>query len=222
MALFAKKKVTTGPAWWQAYANLPWKRIKRRTPLAALTFVVLDTETTGKDPRTDRLLSLSAIRILDGQMQIGQALELLVRQADFLANESVSIHGIKPTDSEAGIEELEALRRVVSFVGEAVIVGHHIGFDLRILNEALKRHGLGELRNKWLDTAQLAVRAEHLFPNPYLRTEEYTLDALCNRYNVRPRYRHTAAGDAFMTGIILLKLLAKLAARGIDTWGKLR
>ena len=222
MKWFSRKQKATGPDWWRAYTQLSWQRLRRKTPLDTLTFVVLDTEATGRDATTDRLLSLSAIRVDRGEMHVGRSLELVIQQADFSAGDSIPIHGIKPGDSEAGIPEAQALQRVVGFVGNAVIVGHHIGFDLRLLDEGLKRLGLGPLRNDRLDTAQLAVRAEHLFPNPYLRNEDYTLDALCVRYHVRPRYRHTASGDAFITGVIFLKLLARLQARGITTWGGLR
>ena len=219
---FTRKKKIAGPNWWQHYEGLDWHTPRRRTPVAELRYVVLDTEATGTDPRTDRLLSVSAIRIINGEMRIGEVLELLVQQASFTDGASIPIHGIKPEDSSGGVTEADAIRQVVDFVGDAVIVGHHIGFDIRLLNEGLGRLGLGELHNARLDTARLAVRAEHLFPNNYIQPEQYTLDALCARYNVRPRYRHTASGDAFITGIIFLKLLAKLAARGATTWGKVR
>ena len=218
---FFSGKETGGPDWWAAYRALPWTRIRRRTPVAELAFVVLDTETTGPDPRRHRPVSASAIRVEGGQMYIGQTLELVIHQQDYAGGDATPIHGIKPTDSRAGVSEAEALQQLLSFFGTAVLVGHHVGFDLRVLNEALARQQLGPLKNGVLDTAQLAVRAEHLFPNPYLRSEDYTLDALCRRYNVRPRYRHTASGDAFITGVLLLKLLAKLEARGVTTWGGL-
>ena len=223
MPLFTRRnKGGGGPPWWQAYESLDWSRIRRRTPVEALRFVVLDTETTGTDARRDRLLSVSAIGIEKLEMQIGRTLELVVHQDSFAGGPSVPVHGIKPEDSKAGLPEAEALRRVLAFVENRIIVGHRIGFDLRVLNEGLGRMGLGELRNKWLDTAQLGMRAEHLFPNPYIRQDEYSLDALCNRYHVRPRYRHTASGDVFITGILLLKLLGKLRTRGAVTWGQIR
>ena len=223
-ALFRKKKPpASGPDWWQAYQALDWNYPARKTSIEELRLVVLDTEATGMDPQKDRMLSVSAVRVARREVYVGDTLELLVAQPDFVRNESIQIHGILPGESkETGEAEAEVIRQVVEFLGNRVIVGHHIGFDIRLINEGLARLGLGTLKNRWLDTKQLAIKVEHLFPNPYLRGEDYTLDALCNRYNVRPRYRHTASGDTFITAVLLLKLLAKLEKRGLTTWKEIR
>jgi DNA polymerase-3 subunit epsilon len=69
----------------------------------------------------------------------------------------------------------------------------------------------------------LAIRLEH---GPHadrtqIKREDYTLDALCARYGIIPEDRHTAAGDAFLTAQVLLKLLALAKQKGIKDFGQL-
>jgi len=78
-----------------------------------------------------------------------------------------------------------------------------------------------QLKNKYLDTAKLAIRVEHLHPTQLLKPSDYTLDALCNRYKIPMHDRHTAAGDALLTSLLSLKLLSKLKKRGVKTLGDL-
>jgi DNA polymerase-3 subunit epsilon len=102
-------------------------------------------------------------------------------------------------------------------------VGHHIGFDLEILKNFLKPFGITQLKNPVIDTYHLAVRLEHgpLHELSSIRKEEYSLDALCKRYHLSLDDRHTAAGDAFLTAQLFLKLLAKAQSKGINTFQSL-
>jgi len=94
---------------------------------------------------------------------------------------------------------------------DGVIVGHHIGHDIQALNVAYQRHAGFELRNRSLDTMDLAL---HLNEDGAFKTmaEGFSLDGLCEMFGIPAHDRHTAGGDAFITAQVLLRLL-KLASR---------
>lgn len=180
-------------------------------PVAAVRFVVLDCETTGFDARRDRIVSIGAVGVTGGQIDLADGLELLLKVRHNTA--STLVHGITRAETRDALSEATALARLLGHLRDGVIVGHHIRHDLAMLDAALARFGAGALANRWLDTGLLAARLadDGAFadagppPGP-------TLDDLCSYFGVIPHDRHTAPGDAFLTAQVLLRLL-RLAAR---------
>ncbi len=217
------KSPTATPDYWAAYLAANAGKRDKRTPLEELRFVVFDTETTGLDVRKDRILSIGAVCVQHNQIDLSKGFECFVRQARVGTAESVTIHGILNHSVEAGIKEPTALEQFISYIGDAILVGQHVGFDVAILEAALQRYYPGlKLKNQTLDTAALAIRLEKQ-RNPYLvvNPTEYSLDALCSRLNISLSDRHTAAGDAYITAVLLVKLLSRLKARGVRTYWEL-
>ena len=177
--------------------------------LEDITFMVLDTETTGFHPERDRILSIGVLRLEAGRIRVSESLEIFVRQDHFDHN-TVPIHGILPGDGPDRLPETEALRRLLDYLGDAVLVGHHIAFDRAMLQQALDRHGMGKLSNRLLDTEPLYRKT--LLKSPLLRKKDrYTLDDLARVYNISCKDRHTALGDAYITAIAFLHILEQLA-----------
>jgi DNA polymerase-3 subunit epsilon len=120
------------------------------------------------------------------------------------------------------MEEREALQAFLSFLGDGVIVGHHIGFDIEILNCAYERHFEIKLLNRWLDAMDLTL---HLKDSGAFGHDRelggFSLDALCAFFGVAPRDRHTAGGDAFITALIFLRLLRLARKSGRTRLGDL-
>lgn len=184
-------------------------------PLDQIPFVVLDTETTGLNPDRDRILSIGALRMQGGRILVRDALELYLQQEHF-NSDSVPIHGILREDLHARIPEAEALRHLVSYIGDAVIVGHHVSFDRAVLHRAMMRQGVEPPSNPCLDTGLLYRKT--LLKTPLLRKKEfYTLDDLARRFDLPCTDRHTALGDAFLTAMALAHILELLRAKGIVT-----
>ena len=187
----------------------------KKTPLRKLSFVVLDTETSGLDYKNDHILSIAAIPIANFQMDLGARFEAYFYRDDFVPGDSVQVHGILNRHLKDGEDEKAILASFLDFLKTSIIVGHHVGFDLAILNQALKRNFHLKLRNKTLDTALLAYRIENPFGG---RSRKPTnLDALCKEYQIPLGERHTAAGDTYITALLFLKLLAKLERRKVHT-----
>ncbi len=185
------------------------------TPLEEVRFVVLDCETTGLDARRHRIVSIGAIGVAQCQIALGDVFEALLRVQFNTA--ATLVHGITRAESRDGMEESEAIARLVDYLADGVIVGHHIGHDLAMIDAALARHTDARLRSRHLDTGELvlALQSDGAFAGQ-APLRDLSLDGLCERFGVVPYDRHTAPGDAFLTAQVLLRLLpiARRCGRG--------
>lgn len=186
-----------------------------------VVFVVLDLETSGLDVGKDKILSFGGVKIVGGQIQVHQSLEKVFRQKKDTINENSEIHGLLNKEISEGDKKDEGLREVWDFIGDAIVVGHHVGFDYSMLDIAFQKYFKKGLDNLTLDTATLAIRLEKGALADNFKKGEFGLDELCRRFEVEPFDRHTAPGDAFITAQLLLKLLALAEVNGIKTVGQL-
>lgn len=171
-------------------------------------FVAIDCETTGMAPRTDRIVSLAAVRFGAGCREEA-AFDTLVDPGRPIPAASVAIHGIRD-DMVRGSPPLEAvLPAFRAFVGPAIPIAHMGAFDLAFLQRPLRRAGLATLE-RMLDTAVLAARL--LPPLP-----ELSLDAVCAYLGIPVVGRHTAIGDARLAAAVLARMLPELERRGAST-----
>lgn len=202
------------PDFVSAYEAATPRRIPGKTPLADLAFAVLDCETTGFDPLRDRILSVAQIPIRAARIEIARGTSWLVFRPDATLNDAVRVHGILPSQSAAGEPEPAVLAEFLPTVAGTILVGHHVGFDLDMLDHALQRHHRVRLRNPSVDTALLAMRALEAFARTaYPGQHPPTLEEVCAQCGLPPVARHTAAGDAFTTAEIFLVLCARLQRR---------
>ena len=218
MGLFSRnKKVIRTPeqeTLWLEHQAFFKTKIPKRTPVEAIRFIVLDTETDGLDPKKNRILSIAAVEVENFEMHVAQRFESFFYRETYAPDETVKVHGILGKHLEEGDREAEILKALVPYLKNSILVGHHIGFDIAILNEAFQRHFQFSLQNQTLDTATLAQRLE----NPHQRANKPpSLDALCEQYRIPLGIRHTAAGDTFITALLFLKLLGRLKGRRVDT-----
>jgi len=190
------------------------------TPIDRVRFVVLDSETTGLNPRTDRLITIGAVAVQDGDIVLEDSFDALIQIARNTS--AVTVHGITRDETEHGLDEPEALRRFLEYLQDGVIVGHHIGHDIATLNAGYERHWGFELMNRSLDTMDLTLHLERrgAFAGRE-RIHEFTLDSLCEMFGVIPHDRHTAGGDAFITAQVFLRLLRLAVRHGRDRLGAL-
>ncbi len=206
--LFGKGKINY-PDFWMAYA----KSFDLGLPetLNDIRFVVFDTETTGLDIEKDRILSIGALALQNNTITVNQGFEVYLYQ-HFYHAKNIAVHGILEEESKPRITELEAIQLSLAFLGNSVLVAHHAGFDRAMINQALQRHGLPKLKNKFLDTSVLYKRT--LIASPLLQKKDhYSLDELAEKFDIPTTDRHTALGDAYITAIAFLKILGKLEGK---------
>ena len=184
-------------------------------PLNNVTFVILDTETTGLDPKKDKIISVGAVKVRNKTIDISKSLSIYSKNYTIINKDAISIHGTLP-DHDIGVEDMEVAKNVLAYLSNDIIVGHHIGFDVLMINNLLKSLHLPKLKNMTLDTAHLIRRVENPL-NAYnlIDQNEYSLDDLSQRFDIVTKQRHTAAGDAYITALVFIKLLELLKQRGV-------
>lgn len=195
-----KKDKKSYPEFWQNYlacfdTKADKKLVKR--------FVVFDTETTGLDARNDLILSIGAVAVFGNSIVVNDSLEVFVEQNIF-KTESVPIHGILKQGKEKKLGEKEAVIQFLDFIKDSTLVGHHVRFDIKMVNSALQRMGLGKLKNRSMDTSVMYRKFKGLQEDQHA-----SLDELCQIFKIQKSDRHTAAGDSFITALIFLRLKSK-------------
>ncbi|SHJ08269.1 3'-5' exonuclease [Aquimarina spongiae] len=201
--MFPWTKKKSLPEFWMNYAN--HFRTKKKLHLQTTRFVIFDTETTGLHIKNDRILSIGAIGATSQTMNIGDTLELYVKQ-DVYNPKTAEIHGILKEGSMTRVEEKQAIVFFLEFIKGAILVAHHAAFDISMINTCLKRLSLPKLKNKVLDTGDLFKKTT-ICPD---KNKHYSLDELSAIFNIKKQDRHTAAGDAYITGILFLKIVSHL------------
>jgi DNA polymerase-3 subunit epsilon len=179
-------------------------------PLCELACTVFDTETTGLDPSAgDEIIAIGAVRIVNGRLLQNELFDRLVDPRRPVSAESVAVHGIERSMLDGQPPIAEVLPAFARFCEDTVLVAHNAAFDMRFLEVKEDATGI-RFSQPVLDTLLLGAVA---FPNQ----EAHGLEALAERLGVHVVGRHTALGDALVTGEVFLKLLPLLAELGVLT-----
>lgn len=188
-------------------------------PIEQETYVVLDFETTGLDPEKDAILSFGFLKIENSQLLIGNRLEGYIQQEDLTSFSGADIHQITRADLHLATNAEQFAWQALQFIEDAILVGHHVAFDIACLNRTVRMHTGISLLNKSVDTAVLGARLENPLMKSYAGQKALKkLDALCKDYDIQPEARHSASGDTYTTALLFLKLLRKAHRRGIKYW----
>ncbi|WP_116772192.1 3'-5' exonuclease [Maribacter litoralis] len=205
MGLF-KKTPKNLPEFWKSYENL-FKETQSKN-FDDLVFVVLDTETTGFSFEEDRILSIGAVKIKKEIISVQDVFDIYLEQEKF-NKETVHVHGLLKNGQRDCISEISAMQKFLEYVGNAIIVAHHAGFDMGMLNTALERHGLPKLKNTVLDTG--VIYKKTLIKSYLVQPKSnYSLDELAEKFSISRKDRHTALGDAYITAVAFLKIISRL------------
>ncbi len=181
--------------------------------LADLAYTVFDTETTGFHPdQGDEIIALGAVRVGNGRLRRSETFERLVDPGRRVPAASSAVHGIT-TEMVQGQPRLEeVLPLFARFADGTVLVGHNVGFDMSFFRAREERTGV-HFAQPVLDTLLLdaALHPDH---------DQHSLEAIAARLGVDVIGRHTALGDALLTGEVFVRLLALLQQRGTTTVGQ--
>lgn len=165
--------------------------------------IVLDTETTGIDPRSGhRVIELACIEVED-MLPTGAHLHCYVDPERDIDPDAERVHGISRTRlrGEPTFADARVVDRFIAFVGTAQLVAHNAAFDRGFLNMELERAGRPPYpESRWLCTLQLAQKR---FPGMH-----NSLDSLCKRYRIdlSSREKHGALVDTRLLSLVYLEL----------------
>jgi DNA polymerase-3 subunit epsilon/CBS domain-containing protein len=180
------------------------------TPLIALDAVALDTETTGLDARTARLVQVAALPLAAGRLRPADRFERLVNPGIPIPESSIAIHGITDARVAGAPSFPDIAAPLEAYIGRAIVIGYATPYDIAILEREYALSGRPVPRFRALDVRTLARLA-----SPTLA--DYSLEALCQWLGVKISGRHTALGDAAAAGELFLALIPLLRAKSIRT-----
>ena len=159
------------------------------------TYVSIDLETTGLNPKRDRIIEIGAIRVEQGQ--IVEEFSTFVDPGRKLEERITELTGIRDEDL-ADAPELDVVFPVLlEFMGELPLLGHRILFDYSFLKKAAVDRKL-KFERSAVDTLQIARKYLPELPH---RNLEY----LCRYYEI-PHHAHRALEDAKATDQLFRKL----------------
>lgn len=175
--------------------------------LAALDYVVFDVETTGLKPYSQRIIEIAAIRFRGGRED--EVFSTLVQPDRALPAQIVSLTRITD-DLLADAPRFDAIAApLLAFLGDDLIIGHNVSFDLAFLDAELRRAGHLSTLNARLDTLALAQRI-------LSGQRRWNLDAVARALGLRVAgNRHRAEADTRLTAAVFAKLLARAPERGL-------
>ncbi len=167
---------------------------------------VFDVETTGFSVSQDEVVEIAAIRLVDGKPQ--------ARFHAYITNtvsvgDSERIHGHSDRFlAENGRNAKDVFGEFFKFIGDSLLVGHNVGFDIKMVAAQAQKAGVSYPKKlQWEDTLELA--------NRFIESERYSLEVLAEHLNLTHLPSHKAMDDVETT-IDLLGLLIPLVERRAD------
>ena len=176
-------------------------------PLYEVPFCVLDLETTGGSAAECEITEIGAVRYERGEL--AGTFQTLVNPGTEIPPFITILTGITHAMVVEAPRIEEALPAFLEFIGDAVIVGHNVRFDLSFLNAAARRLGYGRLPNRSVDTASLARR----LVRPEVRNLK--LASLAAHFRSPTKPNHRALEDAKATAHVFWSLLERAGTLGV-------
>ncbi|HQK39695.1 MAG TPA: 3'-5' exonuclease, partial [Flavobacterium alvei] len=176
-----------------------WKRYLSKFEKKSNRFVVISAETTGLSLEKDVIVSLGAFAIINNSIVIRDSFETVIAQYKFFHENGISNEFTIETKMKK-MGEYEAIQALVEFIGNAVLVGHHIDFDVEMINVALERLDCGRLKNEALD---IDVMHRKLLD---INNKQFSLEELCKIYKIPVSDRNSSSEDAYKIALLFLKL----------------
>jgi DNA polymerase-3 subunit epsilon len=163
--------------------------------------IILDTETTGFDPKTgDRLVEIGCIEVVD-YMPTGRSFHEYCDPLRDMPAEAQKVHGLSIEFLTGKPKFHEIADRFLEFVGDSPVIAHNAAFDRSFVNFELEKCGRPPIvESTWVDTLAMAKKR---FPGMY-----NSLDALCKRFKISldSRDKHGALIDAHLLAEVYLEL----------------
>ncbi|MDO1605512.1 PolC-type DNA polymerase III [Lactobacillus sp. YT155] len=164
-------------------------------------YVIFDTETTGLSAVYDTIIEIGAVKMKDGQVMA--RFDKFINPGHELSETIVNLTNITDDMLKDADDEATVIKEFMDFVGDDVLVGHNVSFDMGFMNATLRRAGLNELSMPVIDTLEISRTIHPEYGN-------HRLDTLSKRYDIKLEHHHRADSDAEATGYVMYKMLDEL------------
>jgi DNA polymerase-3 subunit epsilon len=203
----------------------PESGIDRTRSVLDTRYVVIDTELTGLHERKDAIISMAAVRMTGTTIELGSTFRRLIKPEAGFNPESVTVHGITPSDVSMQPRIDSVLMEFLDFCGSDVIVGHCVSIDLSFINREMKRISGGPMQNPAIDTYMMhewlrkkVIPAHPCFSRSPKGSALYDM-AQC--FGIAVRGAHDAAVDSFITAQLFQRFIPIFIDAGVQQIGDL-
>lgn len=172
-------------------------------------YVAIDVETNGFSATDNDILSIGAVRFLDGEpvayfYSLSHPYRSSGDTTPIIDIQAQKVNGITANDLLSAPPEESVMKAFANFLGASPVVGHNVIFDYRFIRKALLRHKIRSLLGHEIyDTLALSRQISH-------RAKSNKLVDLCNHYNINLVNTHNALGDSLATGQLFAVLRSQM------------
>lgn len=166
--------------------------------LDSLKFCVIDLETTGGNPDTEKIIEIGMVKIEN--RRISEERSFLINPQKEIPDFVQKLTGIRKNDVEHSPKIEEVIDEIIQFIGDSILVAHNTSFDVPFLNGVLKKLQRPTLENKVICTN---IMTKYLIPD----IMSSNLNYMSQIFNIPHSQAHRAIEDARATGLLLLKYL---------------
>ncbi|MBO9122050.1 MULTISPECIES: DNA polymerase III subunit epsilon [unclassified Rhizobium] len=164
--------------------------------------IIFDTETTGLDNRTDRIIEIGGIELFN-HFPTGKTLHIYINPGDQKVHpDALAVHGITDEFLKDKQPFAAVAQEILDFFGEGKWIAHNATFDMGFINAELARLALPPISpENVIDTLSMARRKNPMGPN--------SLDALCRRYGIDNSHRakHGALLDSELLAEVYIEMI---------------
>lgn len=182
-------------------------------PLWAANLAVFDTETTGIETRTSRIVS-AALALLGPSGEVVERYDWLLDPGVVIPDSAVRVHGISTEIArKSGIDAAVGIKQITERIAEMIdrglpLVVYNAPYDLTLLHHEQQRYGLdGVAVTPVLDPLIIDKQMDRF------RKGKRTLIAAAEHYGVELGNAHDAGEDAIASGRVLQKIALKYASK---------
>ncbi|MGC2062722.1 MAG: 3'-5' exonuclease [Thermodesulfovibrionales bacterium] len=188
-------------------------------------YVVIDTELTGLNENKDSIVSIGAVKMSGGGIELGQTFYNLINPETALTAQSVVIHEIMPSDVSEKPPVSFVLSAFLEFCNTDIMVGFCVSIDMSFLAREAKRFLGTAIRNQVLDILPLY---EWIHNRENSRRQQrmdlplqYSLYDIAKFYGIDISSSHNALVDAYITAQIFQRFIPYFIEAGITSVGDL-
>ena len=156
-----------------------------------VSYVVFDLETTGLSPFKDEIIEIGAVKV-DKEGKIVDTFSTLVKPAQPVSEFVQNLTGISNEMLKDAPSIYTALPKFVVFVGDEIVVGHNVTFDIAFVQQKAKIYQDIKFLNPYIDTVTLTRKV-------YPGLKSYKLQDLIKEFNLKTYAAHRALADVVAT-----------------------
>lgn len=165
-------------------------------------FVILDFETTGLDKVFDSIIEIAAIRFENGVEK--EKYVTLVKPLLRIPPEATAVNHITNKMVKSSPKADVAIPKLIDFIGNSIVIGHNVNFDIGFLEIAAQRQGK-IVQYNYIDTMSISKK---LFPD----LSDYKLGTIAKSLDFDTSSLHRAEADVYVCAEIMKIALDTLSA----------